>query len=76
MKSEVLPRHARTRLLKCLPKVCEYWNVSPEEVLSRSRKRHITTINTKTHNTNNNQKMDDNNNENNTQQQYYCEEHE
>ena len=41
MKSEVLPRHARTRLLKCLPKVCEYWNVSADEVLSTSRKRHI-----------------------------------
>ena len=41
MKSEILPRHANTRLLKCLPKVCDYWNVSPEEVLSRSRKRHI-----------------------------------
>ena len=41
MKSEILPRHARTRLLKCLPKVCEYWNVTADEVLSRSRKRHI-----------------------------------
>tara|TARA_R100000781_G_scaffold105275_1_gene69108 strand:- start:325 stop:750 length:426 start_codon:yes stop_codon:yes gene_type:complete len=41
MKSENLPRHARTRLLKCLPKVCDYWNVDADEVLGRSRKRNI-----------------------------------
>lgn len=41
MKSEVLPRHARTRLLKCLTKVCEYWNVTADEVLGKSRKRRI-----------------------------------
>ena len=46
MKSEVLPRHARTRLFECLPKVCEYWNVTSDEVLGRSRKRQIIYANT------------------------------
>ena len=41
MKSKVLPRHAKTRLLRCLPKVCEHWNVTSEEVLSKSRQRYI-----------------------------------
>ena len=41
MKSEVLPRHAEKRLFECLPKVCEYWGVTSEQVLSRSRQRQI-----------------------------------
>jgi len=41
MKSETLPRHARTRLLKCLPIVCTYWRVNPTEVLGSSRKQCI-----------------------------------
>ena len=41
MKTEVLPRHARTRLIKCLTTVCDYWCVSASDVLGKSRKQNI-----------------------------------
>lgn len=39
MKSETLPRHAKTRILKCLPIVCKFWGVDAENVIGSSRKR-------------------------------------
>ena len=41
MRTEVLPRHARTRLSKCLNTVCDYWCVSASDVLGKSRKQNI-----------------------------------
>jgi chromosomal replication initiation ATPase DnaA len=39
MKTEFLPRHANTRLITCLPIVCQFWNVDSKDVLGLSRKR-------------------------------------
>ena len=41
MKTEVLPRHARSRMLICLPVVCNFWRVNPEDVTGTTRKREI-----------------------------------
>tara|TARA_R100000329_G_scaffold125775_2_gene104337 strand:+ start:1611 stop:2030 length:420 start_codon:yes stop_codon:yes gene_type:complete len=39
MKTELLPRHAKSRLLYCIPTVCKFWRVNADEVLSDCRKR-------------------------------------
>ena len=41
MKTQVLPRHARSRMLISLPVVCNFWRVNPEDVIGTTRKREI-----------------------------------
>ncbi len=41
MKTEILPRHARSRVSICLPVVCDFWRVQADNVLGSSRKREI-----------------------------------
>lgn len=41
MRSEILPNNAKETLYDCLPKVCEFWGVTSEQVLSKRRQRKI-----------------------------------